>query len=43
VPNTLLTPHTGGATINAVPAMLRLLMQNLAAHFAGQPVVTPAS
>jgi len=41
VPNTLLTPHTGGATTNAVPAMLGLLMQNLAAHFAGQPVVTP--
>lgn len=41
VPNTLLTPHTGGATTHAVPAMLGLLMQNLAAHFAGQPVVTP--
>lgn len=41
VPHTLLTPHTGGATTNAVPAMLGLLMQNLAAHFAGQPVITP--
>jgi lactate dehydrogenase-like 2-hydroxyacid dehydrogenase len=42
VPNTLLTPHTGGATTHAVPAMLGLLMQNLEAHFAGRPVVTPA-
>lgn len=41
VPNTLLTPHTGGATTNAVPAMLGLLMQNLEAHFAGRPPVTP--
>lgn len=41
VPNVVLTPHTGGATQAAVPAMLGLLLQNLSAHFAGQPLVTP--
>lgn len=41
VPNTVLTPHTGGATQEAVQGMLLLLMQNLAAHFAGEPLKTP--
>lgn len=41
VPNTVLTPHTGGATREAVQGMLMLLMQNLAAHFSGQPLKTP--
>jgi lactate dehydrogenase-like 2-hydroxyacid dehydrogenase len=41
VPNTVLTPHTGGATTEAVQGMLRLLMENLAAAFAGQPLKTP--
>ncbi|MFC0632381.1 2-hydroxyacid dehydrogenase [Brevundimonas balnearis] len=43
VPNVVLTPHTGGATQAAVPAMLGLLLQNLAAHFAGRPLVTPVA
>ena len=38
VPNTVLTPHTGGATNEAVQGMLALLMGNLAAHFAGEPL-----
>ena len=42
-PNTVLTPHTGGATTEAVQGMLRLLMQNLEAAFAGEPLKTPAS
>ena len=42
VPNTVLTPHTGGATTEAVQGMLRLLMQNLEAAFAGEPLKTPA-
>ena len=41
VPNTVLTPHTGGATREAVQGMLMLLMQNLSAHFAGEPLKTP--
>lgn len=42
VPNTELTPHTGGATTEAVQGMLMLLLQNLAAAFAGDPLKTPA-
>lgn len=41
VPNTVLTPHTAGATSEAVQGMLMLLMANLAAHFAGEPLRTP--
>lgn len=41
VPNTVLTPHTGGATTEAVQGMLMLLLQNLAAAFAGEPLKTP--
>ena len=41
VPNLLVTPHTGGATTEAVQGMLMLLFQNLAAHFGGQPLITP--
>ncbi|MFJ6023735.1 2-hydroxyacid dehydrogenase [Brevundimonas sp. NPDC092305] len=41
VPNTVLTPHTGGATTEAVQGMLGLLMQNLSAALAKQPLVTP--
>ena len=41
VPNTVLTPHTAGATTEAVQGMLMLLMQNLQAAFAGQPLVSP--
>ncbi len=42
VPNIVLTPHTGGATTEAVQGMLMLLIQNLRATFAGEPLVTPA-
>jgi lactate dehydrogenase-like 2-hydroxyacid dehydrogenase len=41
VPNTVLTPHTGGATTEAVQGMLMLLIQNLRAAFAGEPLRTP--
>ncbi|NBB53474.1 2-hydroxyacid dehydrogenase [Rhizobium sp. CRIBSB] len=37
----VLTPHTGGATTDAVQGMLRLLMQNLDAAVSGRPLVTP--
>lgn len=42
VPNLVLTPHTGGATTQAVQGMLMLLLQNLQAHFADEPLKTPA-
>ncbi len=41
VPNTVLTPHTAGATREAVQGMLMLLLENLQALFAGQPLKTP--
>ena len=41
VPNTVLTPHTAGATTEAVQGMLGLLMRNLAAAMADEPLVTP--
>lgn len=41
VPNTVLTPHTGGATTEAVQGMLMLLVQNLQAVLQGAPAVTP--
>jgi lactate dehydrogenase-like 2-hydroxyacid dehydrogenase len=41
VPNTVLTPHTGGATTESVQRMLALLMENLGAYFSGRGVRTP--
>ena len=41
VPNVVLTPHTGGATHEAVARMAATLLANLAAHFAGQPLPSP--
>jgi len=41
VPNTVLTPHTAGATTEAVQGMLALLLENLEAAFAGRPLKTP--
>lgn len=43
VPNVVLTPHTGGATTDAVQGMLMLLMRNLAAAVTGEPLVTPVA
>ena len=40
-PNVVLTPHTAGATGEAVQGMLMLLMRNLAAAVAGEPLITP--
>jgi lactate dehydrogenase-like 2-hydroxyacid dehydrogenase len=41
VPNTVLTPHTAGATTEAVQRMLELLLDNLEAFFGGEPLKTP--
>ncbi len=41
VPNTVLTPHTAGATQGAIQRMAAMLLANLAAFFAGQPLPTP--
>lgn len=41
VPNTLLTPHTAGATDAAVAQMLAMLRANLNAYFAGEALPSP--
>lgn len=37
----VLTPHRASATVETRQAMGRLLLDNLAAHFAGRPLLTP--
>jgi lactate dehydrogenase-like 2-hydroxyacid dehydrogenase len=39
--NVILTPHIAGRSPEAVAATVRLVVENLSAHFAGQPVKTP--
>jgi hydroxypyruvate reductase len=39
--NVVLSPHQGSKTVETRQAMGRLLVANLAAHFAGQPLPTP--
>ena len=41
VPNTILTPHTAGATSAAVPKMITLTQENLRRFFAGEPLLNP--
>jgi lactate dehydrogenase-like 2-hydroxyacid dehydrogenase len=41
VPNTVLTPHTAGATTGAIPRMMALTLENLRRFFAGEPLVNP--
>ncbi len=40
-PNVLLQPHHGSGTIETRKAMGKLMRDNLTAHFAGQPLLTP--
>jgi lactate dehydrogenase-like 2-hydroxyacid dehydrogenase len=39
--NVVLSPHQGSATVKTRTAMGDLVVQNLAAHFAGAPLLTP--
>lgn len=41
LPNVLLTPHVGSATRETRDAMSANVLANLAAHFAGKPLVSP--
>ena len=41
MPNVVLTPHIGSGTRQTREAMAKLTFDNLAAHFAGQPLLTP--
>ena len=42
-PNVLLQPHHGSGTVDTRKAMGKLMRDNLTAHFAGQPLVTPVA
>jgi len=41
MPNVVLFPHIGSATVETRRAMGQLVIDNLAAHFAGEPLLTP--
>jgi hydroxypyruvate reductase len=41
LPNVVMQPHIGSATVDTRRAMGQLVVDNLAAHFAGRPLVTP--
>ena len=41
VPNLVMTPHIGGRSPEASDMTLDLVIDNLQAHFAGKPVLTP--
>lgn len=42
LPNVVAYPHHASGTVETRAAMSRLVVDNLAAHFAGQPLLTPA-
>lgn len=42
-PNTVLTPHTAGATAAAVPRMIALTRENLRRFFAGEDLANPVT
>jgi lactate dehydrogenase-like 2-hydroxyacid dehydrogenase len=42
-PNVLLQPHHGSGTVDTRKAMGKLMRDNLTAHFAGQPLLTPVA
>ena len=41
LPNVLLTPHMAGRSPESIQATVTLLLENLDAHFAGRPILTP--
>lgn len=43
VPNTVLTPHSAGSTLDSIPAMVGLTLENLRRYFHGEPLATPVA
>ena len=43
LPNVVLTPHTGGHTLESHTAMQDCVMANLAAFFEGKPLAYPVA
>jgi lactate dehydrogenase-like 2-hydroxyacid dehydrogenase len=42
-PNTVLHPHRGGATFEAIDECRTVLVENLRRHFSGEPLLTPVN
>jgi lactate dehydrogenase-like 2-hydroxyacid dehydrogenase len=43
VPNTVLTPHTAGGTLESIPQMVGMTLENLRLFFLGEPLASPVS
>ncbi|MDP3852326.1 2-hydroxyacid dehydrogenase [Phenylobacterium sp.] len=43
VPNTVLTPHTAGGTVDSIPRMVGQALENVRLFLAGEPVMSPVS
>jgi lactate dehydrogenase-like 2-hydroxyacid dehydrogenase len=43
LPNVVLYPHHASGTVETREKMSQLVLDNLAAHFAGQPLLTPVN
>jgi len=43
LPNVIVQPHHGSATVETRTAIGRLMIDNLVAHFAGKPLLTPVA
>lgn len=41
--NVILTPHIGGKSLESNEAMVNQVLENLASHFSGKPVLTPVT
>lgn len=43
VPNTVLTPHTAGGTVDSIPRMVAQAVENVRLFLAGEPVASPVA
>ena len=43
LPNVIVQPHQGSATVETRTAIGQLMIDNISAHFAGQPLLTPVT
>lgn len=43
VPNTVLTPHTAGGTVDSIPRMVAQALENVRLFLAGEPVASPVA
>lgn len=43
VPNTVLTPHSAGGTVDSIPRMVGQALENVRRYLAGEPVMSPVA